>query len=112
MTQLTLQVFDCMLGRPAPGVAVNLEQHDEMRWNSVAAGSTAADGRLPALGWRDLKRGRYRLAVGSASYFAGLGTSTHYGECVTDFQVSEPEVDLRVTIHVSPATFTAFWHHE
>ncbi len=54
MTQLSVQVLDCMHGRPAPGVVIDLEQHTEGGWSAYAQGATGQDGSLPHIGDCDL----------------------------------------------------------
>jgi 5-hydroxyisourate hydrolase len=112
MTQISIQVTDCMHGRPAPGVAVDLARHDEGGWHPLAGGTTLEDGSLPAAQGCRLARGHYRLAVRSAGYFAGLGCQTHYGVFSAEFQVNETDLDLRAVIYISPAAFTTYWQWE
>ncbi|HEX6499965.1 MAG TPA: hydroxyisourate hydrolase [Micromonosporaceae bacterium] len=109
MSAISIQVLDGMQGRPAPGVLVRLECHDETRWNVIVSGVTSDDGRLPELACYDVGRGRHQLVITPSRYFAGLGIMAHYREFTTEFQGDATGADMHVTCYLTTAAFATFW---
>lgn len=87
-------MLDTCLGRPAPGVGVTLARlapSSAAAWETVAAGATNRDGRIPDLlppaDW--VQPGRYRITFDVADYqvggcwaaAVGLGACIRSGGC-------------------------------
>ena len=87
MNAITTHVLDTVLGKPAAGIRVRLEQYLKGSWNLVGQGSTDADGRC-----RDLasnpERGNFRLTFATGEYLAGQRRSTIYPEVIVTFEFS------------------------
>ena len=79
MSAITTHVLDTVLGRPAAGVSVRLEQQEGGAWISVAAGMTDADGRCRDLK-QDAEAGFYRLTFNTGDYLRRQGRVSIYPE--------------------------------
>ncbi len=63
MSTISTHILDTALGKPAPGVAMLLEQHGAQGWVTCARGITDNDGRLKDLTPEPLAPGQYRLTA-------------------------------------------------
>ena len=104
MSQISTHVLDTSVGRPAPGVAVELSQEDRV----IASGVTDADGRLMTLGPDRLEPGSYRLRFATADFFRRAGRETFYPSITIDFSVGAPEEHLHVPLLISPFGFSTY----
>jgi 5-hydroxyisourate hydrolase len=104
MSQISTHVLDTSVGRPAPGVAVELSQNDQV----VASGVTDADGRLMELGPDRLEAGTYRLHFATGEYFRRSGHDTFYPSVAIDFSVGDPEEHFHVPLLISPFGFSTY----
>ena len=90
---LSTHVLDATTGRPAAGMAVQLEWRLPERldggsgdaWVTSETGETDADGRA----WLSsmVSAGLYRLTFGTGDYFAARGVATFYPEVTIAFEV-------------------------
>lgn len=85
MTAITTHVLDSVLGKPASGVHVTLEQKAGGTWKHVGASLTDADGRC-----RDLPPvapgSAYRLTFATGEYLRRQGRTSLYPEITVTFQ--------------------------
>lgn len=84
MSKITTHILDTTLGKPAAGIAVNLERRGHEIWFTVASGETDADGRCPNLP-EDAAAGRYRLTFATGEYFERNARTTIYPEISITF---------------------------
>jgi 5-hydroxyisourate hydrolase len=95
---LSTHVLDATTGRPAAGIAVQLERRlleehllegrdggSGGAWVTAETGETDADGRA----WLSsmVSAGLYRLTFGTGDYFAARGVATFYPEVTIAFEV-------------------------
>ena len=83
MSAITTHVLDTSLGKPAAGVAIELElQGKGGAWTRLGAGKTDSDGRLRTLlpAGAPVQAGTYRLSFDTGAYFAAQGMSAFYPE--------------------------------
>jgi 5-hydroxyisourate hydrolase len=104
MSQISTHILDTSVGRPAPGVAVELSQGDRV----VASGVTDADGRLMELGPDRLETGTYRLRFATGEYFRQTGRETFYPSVSIDFSVGDPDEHFHVPLLISPFGFSTY----
>jgi 5-hydroxyisourate hydrolase len=104
MSQISTHVLDTSVGRPAPGVTVELSAEDRV----VASGVTDADGRLMELGPERLEAGPYRLRFATGEYFQKTGRETFYPSVSIDFSVGEPDEHFHVPLLISPFGFSTY----
>ena len=104
MSQISTHILDTSVGRPAPGITVELSQEDHV----VATGVTDADGRLMALGPERLEAGTYRLRFATGEYFQQSGRETFYPSVSIDFSVGDPEEHFHVPLLISPFGFSTY----
>jgi 5-hydroxyisourate hydrolase len=104
MSQISTHILDTSLGRPAPGVAVELSREDQV----IASGVTDADGRLMELGPDRLDAGTYRLRFSTGDYFQQAGRETFYPSVSIDFSVGDPEEHFHVPLLISAFGFSTY----
>ena len=84
MSTISTHVLDVVLGRPAAGIAVRLDERIENAWVHNCESATDADGRC-----RDLAQGAiggtYRLTFRTDAYFARNGRTSIYPEISVTF---------------------------
>lgn len=107
-SRVTTHVLDAVTGRPAVGVAVELEQRDGTGWSPVADGATDADGRIADLGPVDLPPGVYRVRFDTGTYFAASGTAGFYPEVAITFTLDDPAGHVHVPLLLSPYAFSTY----
>ena len=79
MSRISTHVLDTVLGKPAAGVTVLLEQREESQWIALASSTTDADGRCGNLK-QDAPVGIYRLTFNTGAYFESSGRTSIYPE--------------------------------
>ncbi len=105
MSHVTTHVLDAALGKPAAGVAVQLERADG---TLIALGITNADGRVADLGPDVLPVGHYRLVFGTAAYFIEVGQPTFYPRVQIDFDLAESDSHYHVPLLLSPFAYSTY----
>ena len=101
---ITTHVLDLAAGRPAPGVAVVLEQSADGGWQELARGRTDDDGRVGDLGAAP-EPGRFRLRFDTAGY---LGADAFFPEVALQFAVERPDEHLHVPLLLSPFGYSTY----
>ena len=77
MGKLTTHVLDTTRGRPAGGVAIELQRLEDGGWSTVASATTNADGRCdaPLLEQSSFVTGTYQLLFHLGDYFRTISGS-------------------------------------
>jgi len=101
---LSTHVLDAVLGRPAHGVPVRLEQRGAGGWTLLAERVTGADGRIADLS-TGLAAGDYRLVFDTGSY---LGPQAFYPEVVITFRVEGAGQHYHVPLLLSPFAYSTY----
>jgi 5-hydroxyisourate hydrolase len=101
---LSTHVLDAVLGAPAHGVPVRLEQRGPDGWTLLAERVTGADGRIPDLS-TGLAAGSYRLVFDTGSY---LGPEAFYPEVVVTFRVTGAGQHYHVPLLLSPFAYSTY----
>lgn len=104
MSHVTTHVLDSSVGRPAAGVAVELQ---DARGSVIDTGVTDADGRVSALGPDLLAPAAYRLVFDTGAYFAATGTPTFYPRVALDFTVADG-AHYHVPLLLSPFAYSTY----
>ena len=86
MSAISTHVLDAVRGKPAAGVAIQLERKIDGLWTVVGAGETDQDGRCHNLA-PDAGAGIYRLIFAVGSYFAHHDRLSLYPEISIAFVV-------------------------
>ena len=106
MSKITTHVLDAVLGRPAAGVAIRLEQQDGANWLAVAQSSTDADGRC-----RDLPdqadAGIYRLVFDPGVYLGRSGRRSIYPEITITF-ICGDDAHYHLPLILSDNSYTTY----
>jgi 5-hydroxyisourate hydrolase len=105
MTTLSTHVLDIERGAPATGVPIELFRGEQ----SLAQGTTNADGRVPDLAGGSVEPGTYRVVFDVAAYFAAQGRDASFLRRVTiDFDVRAADPHYHVPLLLSPYACTVY----
>jgi 5-hydroxyisourate hydrolase len=106
VTTLSTHVLDAVSGRPAAGVRVTLERHDDGGpWTELATATTDDDGRSRA--FPDLHPGVHRLVFDTEAHFAATGRSGFYPEVAISFRVTG-DPHYHVPLLLSPFAYSTY----
>ena len=110
MSGLSSHVLDTALGKPAGGVAVQLEvRGDDGVFAPVAVAMTDADGRVrDLLGGVPLQARSYRITFETAPYFASAGRPVFYPRVVVEFAVMVPGEHHHIPLLLSPFGYSTY----
>ena len=110
MKRISTHILDLARGKPASGVAVQLEaQEPTGSWRLLSSASTDHDGRCGQLLARDeLAPGLYRLRFDTAAYFAALRVETLYPSVEVTFQVREGESQFHIPLLLNANGYTTY----
>ena len=113
--RLSTHVLDNQIGKPAPGIPIELVELASLGESRVIARAvTNADGRTdqPLIGNRPLPIGRYELKFSVAKYYAErnvqLTDPPFLDEIPLRFAVSEPEGHYHVPLLVTPWSYSTY----
>ena len=113
--RLSTRVLDNQIGKPAPGIPVELVELATLGENRVIARAvTNADGRTdqPLIGGRPLPIGSYELRFSVARYYAERNVPQSdppfLDEIPLRFAVSEPEGQYHVPLLVTPWSYSTY----
>ena len=111
MTRVSTHVLDTALGKPAKGMAVRLERHENSgEWHMLALARTDQDGRCGEMvpNGRTLTPGVYRLTFDTAGYHAAQEISGLYPLVQITFSVRDGESHFHIPLLVSPHGYTTY----
>ena len=110
MSPITTHILDVSKGRPAAGVAVQLEQQTPGGWKPLARAATDDDGRVRDLLPDDAKLdvAVYRLVFDTGGYFERDGLSTFYLSVIIEFSITAPAEHHHVPLLLSPFGYTTY----
>lgn len=112
--RLSTHVLDTVIGRPAAGVRVELDEVGASGRGRLADTRTNADGRTdaPLIAGMPLRIGTYELQFHIGAYFAGrnaAGVDPAYLDVVPiRFSIAEPEGHYHVPLLASPWSYTTY----
>jgi hydroxyisourate hydrolase len=109
MSQITTHILDTSLGKPAAGVAIQLQISGLKGWETIASGLTNSDGRLSNLlpAAEKLKPDTYSLLFQTGAYFQKTGIRSFYPHIRIDFKV-EDEAHYHVPLLLNPWGFSTY----
>ena len=107
---LTTHVLDLRLGKPASGVAVQLDRMDASGgWHTLASGNTNDDGRVPdILPNGGLAAGVHRLTFDVGPYFSAQQVEYFYPQVTVEFVVSDLTRHHHVPLLLSPFGYSTY----
>lgn len=110
ISPITTHVLDTALGRPAAGIAVELETHNETaQWDCIATGETDDDGRImDLLAPGSLQTGRYRLTFATGDYFRQHAIEGFYPVVQIEFEIRESDQHYHVPLLLSPFGYSTY----
>lgn len=83
---VSLQVVDCVFGRPAVGMPVRLDRQVDGQWREQFKDRTDSHGYLAASPIHRQERGVYRLVLDVDRYFAGFGSFSPFPSISVKFR--------------------------
>jgi 5-hydroxyisourate hydrolase len=110
MASLTTHVLDLRLGRPAVGVAVQLERMDAGGgWHLLGSAATNDDGRVAdLLPDGELKAGVHRLTFDVGSYFLAQQVEYFHPQVSIEFVVTDATGHHHVPLLLSPFGYSTY----
>jgi 5-hydroxyisourate hydrolase len=106
MSAISTHVLDTTLGKPAPGVSVQLDRWEETEWRPVATSATDGDGRCRDLA-ANAEFGVYRLTFGSGTYLSRSGRASIYPEIAVTF-TCDGEAHYHLPLLLSDHSYTTY----
>jgi 5-hydroxyisourate hydrolase len=107
MALIAAEVLDGTYGQMAGAVPARLDRAEASTWVTVASACTGGDGRVDDWSCPPFSQGLYRLTLGSARYFAGLGVSTAFPEIQVTFRALDDNSRCHVKVVLSPYSYSA-----
>jgi 5-hydroxyisourate hydrolase len=104
MSAITTHVLDVGRGRPAAGIAVTLEQGDDV----IGTGTTDDDGRITSMGPDRVAAGTYRLRFAIGAYYEAQAIDHFHPEVTVDFAVGESDQHVHVPLLLSPFSYSTY----
>ena len=110
MGGITSHVLDASTGRPAAGVAVELEVLEAAGWAPAGAGLTDEDGRVGDLlpQGTEPSAATYRIRFDTGGYFGARGVETFYPAVTVEFTVRTPGRHHHVPLLLSPFGYSTY----
>ena len=110
MKRISTHILDLARGKPASGVAVQLEtQESAGTWRLLNSASTDHDGRCAQLlAVDELAPGLYRLRFDTAAYFTALRVETLYPSVEVIFQVRKGESQFHIPLLLNANGYTTY----
>lgn len=110
MKRISTHILDLARGKPASGVAVQLEMQESTgTWRLLNSASTDHDGRCAQLLASDeLEPGLYRLRFATDAYFAALRVETLYPSIQITFQVRAGESQFHIPLLLNANGYTTY----
>ena len=108
MSPITTHILDIASGRPAVGVAIELERSHDNQWVVIGRGVTDSDGRCGDLMVGPLTAGHYRIAFDTGGYFALRSERTFYPQVKIIFEVAAADEHYHVPLLLSPYGYSTY----
>ena len=106
---ITTHVLDTAHGRPAHGVAIELEREDRGVWHLIGAGVTDADGRLRTLTPEGpVHAANYRIRFQTGLYFNACGVTGFFPVVEIHFKINDGSEHYHVPLLLSPYGYSTY----
>ena len=111
MSGLSTHVLDLAAGRPAAGIAVQLQREEATPgiWAILADRVTDGDGRIKDLvAAGALKAGKYQLIFSTGPYLEPRGGTAFFPEVSIRFDVQDASTHVHVPLLLSPFGYSTY----
>ncbi len=112
MTTISTHVLDTAHGKPAAGIAVQLESRgaDTDAWIPIGSGTTNSDGRVAALvpDGTELSSPHVRVTFATESYHRNAGQPCFYPSVSIEAQLDLAESHYHIPLLLSPYGFSTY----
>jgi 5-hydroxyisourate hydrolase len=106
MSAITTHVLDAYRGKPAAGIAIQLEKHSSTGWDITGKSTTDSDGRCRDL-CSDCSGGTYRLTFFVRAYFESQNRNSIYPEILIVFD-ADGESNYHIPLLLSDNSYTTY----
>jgi 5-hydroxyisourate hydrolase len=109
-TPISTHVLNTASGKPAAGVAVELQYKAGKNWEELGRSLTDLQGRAADLylSKKPLQMGTYRLVYETGVYFKGQGTKTFFPQVEIIFEVEKTDEHYHVPLLLSPFGYSTY----
>lgn len=103
MNTLSTHVLDTAIGKPVPGIQIELSSQEGDKWPVISCNSTNTDGRVSQLlpGDQPLKEGTYKLKFLTTPYFEAQSKSSFYPYVEIVFYLGKDDAHYHVPLLIS-----------
>jgi 5-hydroxyisourate hydrolase len=110
MKRISTHILDLARGKPASGVAVQLEVREAAgTWRLLQSATTDHDGRCAQLlAGDELAPGLYRLRFDTGVYFGALRIESLYPSIEVSFRVREGESQFHIPLLLNANGYTTY----
>lgn len=107
---ITTHILDLQSGRPADGVEVLLDRHDNVgAWVRIASATTDADGRIAdLLEEGTLQVATYRLTFELKPYLQTHERPLFFSRAAIEFTIDDPTQHYHVPLLLSPYGYSTY----
>ncbi|GMK54311.1 hypothetical protein CspeluHIS016_0108970 [Cutaneotrichosporon spelunceum] len=107
---ITCHILDSSVGKPAPGVKVELSQLNGVQVQVIASGNTDDDGRVTNLlpPTAQLQAGVYKMRFEVGEYFQSRGVPTFYPFVEITFNYANPSQHYHIPLLLSPFSYSTY----
>lgn len=109
MSQITTHVLDTALGKPAPGIFVELQKRSDGGWQTIGNGHTNSDGRIADLldDHTVLEAGNYLIHFALRDYFESKDLPCFYPEANIIFEINDGQ-HYHIPLLLSPYGYSTY----
>ena len=109
MSQITSHILDTAKGKPAANVHLKLEKKENNAWQTLATGTTNADGRVSDLLGKEviLAVGIYKMVFDTEGYFQAQNAVSFYPIVEIVFNVKDAS-HYHIPLLLSPFGYTTY----
>ena len=109
MSGITSHVLDTSRGKPAAGIAIQLEsESSNAQWQTLNEAVTDSDGRVADLAPESLTAGNYRISFLVSDYFNQQNVKSFYPVVRIEFIVDNPEQHYHVPLLLNPFGYSTY----
>jgi 5-hydroxyisourate hydrolase len=107
---ISTHILNIATGKPAAGVAVELDRNDDGEWTTLNAEETNYDGRIQELLLLGvfMHPGLYCARFATGAYFQREGIQSLYPFVEITFMVTESEDHYHIPLLLSPNSYTTY----
>jgi len=109
MSQITTHVLDTTIGKPGEGILIQLQENKNDQWQTIAEGTTNADGRIADLLDKEtvLQPAIYRMLFHTGKYFTSKNQKAFYPIVMIHFETID-ESHYHIPLLLNPFGYSTY----